>query len=484
MKKLIRLLFLVAFTSLMFSCQKTDQFSDEMAGIDLKSAAKGAVITVLPNGVDDTENLKQAFADAAASGPGTTIQLVEGEYFCNYIEVYEFQGSLSGAGSDKTKINLYGLIDIETQEAANKGTTWWRMIGGDIVISNMTFFVRDGIVTVGDDPWYGSDLGAIFMFNNYNDEYQNQENAQSVVVKNVVFSGGRDNGEGTWGTSDNVVLEVWIGSDCVWPNSSLEYPLTKGNYLIENCKFIKALNALEGFGLGEYAKMQVKSSYFDEFYASMYFTSNYNSDIYVNNNTFINTSAYCDLLIEDIDWGFQNSSFIDPSIRCRYTIENNKFIHTFPVTAIITNDHWIYMNPEERPPMLISVKNNEFNLIEGSNGLSLNNAQDALVNNNRFKGVCQSGIAVDGFSLSDPENVPFAKNVLMQGNNFSRLNSTVANVYLGEHSMNCTVVGSKTDGKVIDEGVNNKITGMQKGKPGLKIGPSIADNHRLMRPGK
>ncbi len=244
------------------------------------------------------------------------------------------------------------------------------------------------------------------------------------------------------------------------------------------------MNSVEGFSLGENAEMKVSSCKSNNCFVPLYFTANYNSKISILNNTFSNSTGWGDMVIEDNDWGFLFKTEIKPLKRCEYFVYGNTFNTTAAIPSIITNDHWVYLGPTERLPMLLDIKNNVFNLAEGSNGINLNNAQDAMVKNNRFKGVCQSGIAVDGFNLSDPENVPFAKNVLMQGNNFSNLTSSAANVYLGEKSMDCTVVGSKTDGKVIDEGVNNAITGMQKGKPGLKIGPSIADNHRLMRTGK
>jgi hypothetical protein len=141
----------------------------------------------------------------------------------------------------------------------------------------------------------------------------------------------------------------------------------------------------------------------------------------------------------------------------------------------------VYKGPEERLPQLFIIKNNVFNLAEGSSGICLNNAQDAIVSNNVFKGSCAKGILVDGFNPVNTEEVPFALNDLLLGNNFSRLTSSVANVYLGEKSKECTVVGSKTDGMVIDNGVDNKITGMTKGKPGVKLGPTIRDNFRLVR---
>ncbi len=58
-----------------------------------------------------------------------------------------------------------------------KTAGWWRLIGGDITISDMTFKTPDGFLS-NDGEYnqdYGSDLYAMFMVNNYNDEYYHPE---------------------------------------------------------------------------------------------------------------------------------------------------------------------------------------------------------------------------------------------------------------------------------------------------------------------
>jgi hypothetical protein len=265
------------------------------------------------------------------------------------------------------------------------------------------------------------------------------------------------------------------------PSEGVEYPLTKGNYLISDCYFEHTGDGVEGWSLGEEAETKINSCTFNKCLWPLYFMSNFNSKISILNNTFSNSEVMYDVMIEDNDYGFMSNTVVEPLKRCEYIIEGNTFNGIQPIPSIFTIDHWVYKGPEERLPQLFIIKNNVFNLAEGSSGICLNNAQDAVVMNNRFKGSCSTGILVDGFNPVDPENLPYAKNALLLGNNFSRLNSSVANIYLGEKSKDCTVIGSKTDGKVIDKGVNNKITGMTKGKPGLKLGPNIRDNFRLLR---
>ncbi len=491
MKTLFRFLFCMAFIGLLFSCQKSDEFSGKLSGVDLKSASKGAVIIVEPSGLDDTDNLKQAFADAALAGPGTTIQLVEGEYFVGYMEIFNFQGSLVGAGKNKTVVTMKPPVSQQAQFIANLIPGWLRMIDGDINISDMTFKTPDGSLLPEDesDPWYGKDLFSMFVFNNYNDYWYNPEKSQKVKIQRVYLESGYDNPEdGTaFQTDHNVLLGIWVGADYWWPLEGVDYPLTKGNFVIDDCEFEHFIDAAEGFGLGEDAEMELSSCRFNNCYWPLYFTANYNSKISVLNNTFSNTTGVGEIVIEDSDWGVLINTIIEPLSYCRYNIIGNTFYTEIPIPVITTKDYWAAIGPEERLPMLFNIQNNVFNLVEGCTGIVAMNSQNAIIKNNKLRGNCATGIQVDGVVITDWDGNPIgdqevsAKNVLMQGNNFSNLNSSFANIWLGQKSMNCTVVGSRTDGNVIDEGLNNKITGMQKEKPGLKIGPTITDNLRLIR---
>ncbi len=486
MKTVVKWLFSMAFLSLMYSCQNSDPFGDELSDSELKGAKCGVVIVVEPTGTDDTENILQAFADAEAAGPGTTIQLIEGDYYTGAMEIYGFHGTVKGAGTSKTIMNCFPGIPVEDQLNNNQCSAWWRMIGGDITLSDMTFKTPDGsLVKEGFLDFYGKDLYTILIFNNYNDLYFHPDEFQKVEVTRVNFYGGYDNPEdgGYFKSDHNVLLGIWIGFDYWWPADGVSYPLTKGSYVINDCFFEHFVDAAEGFSLGEYASMVVENCVLNKNWWPLYFTANYNSDIVIKNNIFSNTETYGvnEIGIWDADFGYLGNTQILPLKPCRYTITGNTFHTTAPISAIATMDYWVYLGPEERMPLQLIIEKNVFNLAEGSSGISLNNSQNALVRNNRFVGSCTTGIAVDGFNDVDPENVPFATNALLLGNNFSRLTSSIANVYLGEKSKDCTVVGSKTDGLVIDNGVDNKITGMKKGNPGLKLGPTIRDNFRIVR---
>jgi hypothetical protein len=99
-------------------------------------------------------------------------------------------------------------------------------------------------------------------------------------------------------------------------------------------------------------------------------------------------------------------------------------------------------------------------------------------------GTAGRGIYVDGAMVYNPwtyeeSGVGVAKNVLIIGNNYSGLNTTVADIVLGEKSMNCTVVGNGNE-SVIDNGTDNNITSMKKRPGGHHTNPIISDKFRMM----
>ena len=95
-----------------------------------------------------------------------------------------------------------------------------------------------------------------------------------------------------------------------------------------------------------------------------------------------------------------------------------------------------------------------------------------------------TAILIDGTSIFDATGIefpaPFASNALILGNNFTGLTST-ADIFLGEKSSNCTVVGSGKE-TVVDNGVNNKIVAMHHKTGGHHRGPYYRNNFKTNTP--
>ncbi len=436
---------------------------------------------------DDTDELKALISGAE---PGSVIKLSQGEYHLGYMELYGFNGSLVGAGKEKTKIILKPSIDQLSQLDENKTPGWWRLIGGDITLSDITFLTPDGFLSDEEDydTSIGSDLYSMFMVNNYNDEYYHPDGPpQKLLVKNCSFIGGTNKDMSKdmyWVTEHNTWLAFWIGVDYIWPKDDVNYPLTKGDYVFKECYFDNFLDGAEGFSLGENATFTVTGCRLNKCKIPLFFIANYNSCISITNNIFTGSQQY-DIFIEDIDAGFLSNTEINPIRRCSYVITGNQF-NTRQVSSIVLCDTWIGTDPTQRLPMLFTIKGNLFNLNGSDCCITALNSQDPVIRNNRFTGTCETGVYINGgitqdlFGIVTVPNIVCAKNALILGNNFSGLKATNAAVVLGDKTMNCTVIGTGKE-KVVDDGINNKVTGMKKVPGGHHFGPLIRDNVRTWR---
>jgi len=481
MKKLL-FLFFAALCILIASCSKDSGFmpgSDPFLAMDKGSPACGPVIYYSPaDDGDDTEELGALISGAES---GAVIKLSAGVYHLGYMEIVDFIGSIVGAGVDKTIVYPKTPLTYKIQFTENIVPCWIRLTGGHVCISQMTFNtdVMGPIHDYSEEPTMGEDLFSIFVCSDYNEKYRPADSYQKCEFRNINFIGGKDGAANGYLTETNTIIGIWSGSDFWWPLEGLEYPLTKGDYLITDCYFDYFLDGAEGFGLGEYATMKVLSSKFNNCLWPLYFTANHGPVINITNNIFTN-SWDGDIIIEDLDWGILSNTYINPRIRSRYALTGNLFYAASSASSVILWDIYTATDPENVPPMLITLKGNIFNLIEGSIGISAYNSQNAVIQNNKFRGSCSTGLMVDGIN-TDRLGTPLplegkANKALILGNNFAGLNASVANIYLGENSSHCMVVGSGKE-NVVDLGDFNKIVGMKK-IPGY-IGSRIKDNFRM-----
>jgi len=475
MKKNLFLWF-IAVICILASCSK-DEISDQSMVTEKAGHAKGPVIYLTPSGGDDT----QAFVDAfAAAEPGTVIQLTEGVYHIGYIEVFGFEGCLKGSGKDETIISPYGLIDQNAQEALNCLPSWVKFIGGDVTLSDFAFVTGDGPLVPDVDLYYNRTLISLLMVNNYNHVYNSSEYMpMNFTMVNVDFRCGYLEPELSYLEQPyNVLMPVWVGTDVLWPLEDII--LTAGRYDIINCNVANAFQGYEAFSLGEDAILTIDHCSATDCLFGAYFTANYNSKVFITNNTF--SSEWEGVMIEDNDWGL--IPWVIPYRSAEYTVTGNVFCSGPGSRSLTFKDSWGIVYPDKYIPVLALAKSNLFKLSEGSTGISCLNSKGTILKNNRFTGNCATGVYVDGAMVYDiwtGENLGAgdADNVLILGNNFTGLTSTEADIVLGELSSDCTVVGNGKD-DVIDLGTDNKIVGMNKMHGGTHIGPSIRDNFRMM----
>jgi len=495
MKKFIFLI-PVVLCIIIASCSKDPGFGPGKGlspGFDKGFKPSVPLVTYSPSADgDDTDELLALISGAES---GSVIKLSAGEYHLGYMELYGFNGSLVGAGKDKTKIILKPSINQRSQMDENKTPGWWRLIGGNITLSDITFRTPDGFLSA-EGEYYpspqsdaGRDLYSMFMVNHSNDEFYYPDGPpQKLLVKNCRFIGGTNSDtdyDGWIKTEKNTGIAFWIGIDYTWPKADLKYPLTKGDYVFKDCYFENLLDAVEGFSLGEKATLTVTGCRINKCQIPLYFLANYNSIISITNNIITGSQLY-DIFIEDVDGGYLPNTEIKPLKRCSFIITGNQFINKAIVSSIVLCDTWIGINPAHSFPLLFTIKGNLFNLSGSGCAITALNSQDPVIRNNSFTGTCETGVYINGgitqdvYGIVTIPNEVYAKNALLLGNNFSGLKATDAAVVLGDKTMNCTVIGTGKE-KVIDDGINNKVTGMKKVSGGHHFGPLIRDNVRMWR---
>ena len=160
--KTLKFIFLIfACFGLIISCSKDEALVEEQGEMSLKGATMAAVFVVEPNGVEDTENLKNAFADAMAAGNGSVIQLTEGEFFIDLIEVKEFHGTLKGVGKGKTIISTIPDVDVDAFISQNLKPNLLCFVGGDVCVRDLTIHTPQGPLSTGSKKWIHGQLSFI-----------------------------------------------------------------------------------------------------------------------------------------------------------------------------------------------------------------------------------------------------------------------------------------------------------------------------------
>jgi hypothetical protein len=397
------------------------------------------------------------------------------------MDIVGFEGTLKGSGAAKTVIFVKGPIDQNSQLALNLLPCWLRIIGGNVVLSDLTIKTGNGSLVAETDPFYAGTLISLIVVNNYFDDYgKDDPQPMDFTVKNVNILCGKTDPANTYlGFGYNVLMPFWVGFP-YWYSPPEGYVLTKGNYNVINCNFESAFQGPEVFGLGEEGICNIDHIKTNDDLIGIFCTANYNSRINITNCTFLK-SKFFDVMIDDAEWGYLGKDYAFK--RTRYQVTGNTFITSQGITSLAFQDTEHLMFPDlSYQPTLAIIKNNWFCLKEGATGINLFNMIDGQVKNNIFTGSGNTGIYVDGMAWSyfvyPPEMYTgsVSKNALILGNSFFGL-SSVYDIVLGESSMDCTVVGNGKE-SVLDNGTNNKITGMKK-HAGGHFGPAIRDNFRM-----
>lgn len=478
MKKLV-FLFSPLMMLFLFACTKDILEKENIPGLGTVStlkAASGTVIQVLPSGGDDTYNLAMAFNDAKAAGPGSTVQLVAGEYHIGYMLVEEFVGSFTGAGMGKSLILPLTELPYVDFYNLGLGVELLKFLRGNVKISNMSFLNLQGEPIPGDDLW--SFLGLHdWAHNELPDLPENHE--ITAIVDHVEFVSNLDPEWHGW-TPYAVQAAIGCGPDFYW---DYNLPYCTVDVTVTNCTF-KDLNWAMTCGMNgnEKGRIVFKDNGPVSTNSGIWIIDNLGGSTLISGNKFYTPAWGNSISITDAAWNVNEFKLSDGA---QYEISGNEFHATDAWGAVtIANDRKAMGIIDNKNPVLVQIKSNLFDL-KGDVWAGIWNwiTDDAVIMNNKFTGNAKTGIYVD----------PRSTNSLMLGNNFSNLVCSKLELWdplifdEGYKIILCgnnnTVVGGGNNSTtVLNLGENNKITGAKIANEGADpLGQTIADNFRIWK---
>ena len=474
MKTLKYLMLLIGLAGMMFSCSESDQAGFDLPDLSGKnpgvlSLTDGGVFIVEPGGSDDSPAILQAFLDAKAAGPGSVVQLLEGEYHLGLLEVRDFYGSLRGAGKDKTIITAIGGIDIDEIWSRHLMVDLVKFVGGDVKLSHFTMQTPPGALSIGG-PGTGH-IASLLNFSTFNAVYEpgNENRSINVVIDNVSFKGQLLDGGPGYVFHYNCLLAVRTGNDFYNPYDwqGDKVPRQNINFKITNCEFETFIYGI-GLECIKNGKVRIGEMNNGNIFRNLDQCGGVwefrDSEINIEGNTF-NTIA-SGYGLDLMDNSFYPTLLKDepPTRATLFNVQNNVFNidHSNYGLAI---QNWRRTQYAGDIPFAILLRNNQFNMTDASYAIRSWRNHGMVIRNNKFSGNGNTGIYLatnnaDGLAL---------------GNNISTAEFSRCAVYLGKSTKNWTIVGGNTKGNVINEGIDNIITGINVSASDTSLGERILE---------
>jgi hypothetical protein len=428
----------------------------------------GNAFIVAPTGEDDTANLQCALDAAAAAGPGSTVQLINGTYWTGLIEVNGFHGSLMGAGKDRTTIttvpNMYcpdGWPELITFRE------------GDIHIADLTFDIsKSHPCQPWEHPFMGirEDLAVIVAIQGQpidpSYDWSNPvPDEASSFIENVAFRGSPVDPTAPYPWGVTMPLGIAGGSELSSSGLGRFKPMT-GVHTVANCSFENSFYGIAAYGL-ESSSLLVggsgsKGNTFANVAYGLWTMDNSNSAIEFSYND-VPKADYIGVLVQQSERPlFLDVPWYSPS---QYLVSHNTF-HTAGIAdAVGVVDLAAVYGPGKRADVVVS--HNRITLDDTTYGAIFGEgAQDVVVENNQISG---SGLAGIYLGLGNPTT-----GWTLVGNNVQGVDAVVAPIWLGEGTSATTVVGGSSKANVLDEGEDNIIAGVNN-MGGNPPGPEIRE---------
>ena len=473
MKTRFKFLFAVACMSLLFACNKSELVTEDLSGVDLKSASikHGEVFLVTPNGVDDTQALIDAFNLARAAGRGSIVQLTEGQFTIGMIEIRDFYGYFLGAGIDKTTVTNLSDITPDGLVALNKLPALITFIGGDITASDLSVKLSEGL------SWLGTQEMNMLLFSDYSADFMPAKQHIGVNLSNVEVDGVLQKNVELW--PDGPILDfpyanicgVKFAYDILAPLPNTLITRSNIDASVSNCKFSNFQKGTFVWGCkqGNFNFGTEGGNIYTGNNQGLCINENIGLNVKIENNKFTIT----DYKWNGIDLNTGAAAFgTDPFEKVQgevgvYEIRNNIFDIYIYGSGFGVMDAWRYTHPDNPSWMKIICDNNTFNALgEGAVVGQNYSMKNALFSKNTIAGSALNGfwpntglywIGPDdpNYLLTWSEGCKFLNNKFLQKDMV---------FFADMDTKDFLVMGDLSNVIVQDNGVNNKFIG--KTNPG------------------
>jgi hypothetical protein len=473
MKKLFIIFPILAF--LFFSCSKEDlQNNDELAG-NAGLKCTGSVVKVFPNGIDDTQNLTDAFALARTKGRNAVVKLMEGTFRIGMIELKEFNGTLTGCGRERSIITNLPDLTPDAVIGLNKLPALITFIGGDVTVTDLSVKLSEGI------SWLGTQEMNMVLFSDCSADFMPVNKHISVNLNNIDVEGILQKDVVMW---DGSVIDFPYGSlngvkfapDMLQPTGNILIPRGNIDATVSKCSILN-------FSRGVYVYGCKSGNFRFGTEGGNIFTNN-NQGLCVNENIGIDARVWYnefnipDYYYDGIDFNTLESKQFEyvHSGNMNFEIQHNTFNIAF-TTGLGIWDNWRYDHPDNPCWMQMLWKDNTFRALKDGAWMGFTFAlKNAVFSDNKIVGDYSGGymgnygtywIPPDdpNFAMSVAENCKFLNNHFLQKDLI---------FYLDWDTQNYLLMGDLTNVTVEDHGVNNKVLG--------KTNPGHSNLKRAMDP--
>ncbi len=394
------------------------------------------LIDVLPNGMDDTDNIQCALDEAAQKGV-PVVRLAKGNFSISNIMVENFKGSFQGTTRADTQLAIRNnSIDCSGPDFSNRMDAAIKFTNGEPTLRFMT--ISSDLPCSG-----GATIRAIVHFTG--------DQMFAPDCKNDVI----------FGLVDRV--------DMVGPGRRVDLKQAaiqsspEGIHHFGNCKqtllgsFKVNQSTVTGYETGVFTSMKAGAQVDINFNT---FTNN-RVGVWVqdsNQSTTITGNTFASQNTDENISGLNAISIIKRSstapVKTRVVIHNNQFMFT-DLEGVASNLHRgsIFRThfSDGVQDVSLSITDNHFQ-VTGDNFfiLEIRDIENWVISGNIFTGHVNTGITTINFNKSS------VSGAVIVANSFKNLNSDFADIYLDDKTTKC-IVGARQHATVTNDGTANNI---------------------------